>query len=529
MLYIHKSPGCYHTSTKHQGLVFLLLFLISLSSILPEAIHIVSAASSASYSGNLSLTTTVTSQDDEYNYPDQILTRKCTISCPFSDLTLTSYDSGSTYSGSVYAQATYLSDWTISPASSTNRVGCTRLYAPATGQTSSSFSLTIYAEIKNDVLTFIFNPDTILLQKQVSTTYTIATSTQPAGAATAVSYTSPTTDAYNALQPYSTTEGSLVTVPKSSNPFQTQTIPFSGSYFSKYSGCKSFDWTGTISLNLGNKVTDTTTPNPDNNAANSTTDQSSNTTNPQPNTTPSQTPTNVPLPETGTAKISNLRGDIQITKVGSNTPQAVEGAINLNVGDRIRTGAGSWLTITYSDGSKFHLAPNSELTIEDGPDNDQYKNIQVLNGLIHLWEQFKAGGRRFKIHSVAFAMVVRGSELTIAANDTGITVIVIDGTVDIENIQTGSMITLETGQSLTATADMTRQQMQQNIQSVSLSSINNWWDQVTQDTLTGSTIAMIAAVVIVAVGAAVLCALMVRRRKRSINSMLPPPPSQPST
>ena len=280
------------------------------------------------------MTSTVTSQDDEYNYPDQKLTRTCAISIPFSDFTLTSYDSGSTYSGSVTTQqATLTSDWSISPASSTSNVGVTRAYAPASGHTSGTFSIQIYAEIKNGVLTFVFSPSTTLLQMQISTTYTYSTTNSPSGAASAVSYTAPSADAYNSLS-YSTTEGSLVTVPKSSNPFQTQTISFSGSKVSVYTGAKSFEWTGTISLSLGNQVTNTPKPIPDENQTDNTNDN--NTGPPVDTVTPTPTPLVIPVPEQGKVQVSELQGDIRVTRAGSNTAEKITGAITLNVGDRIR-------------------------------------------------------------------------------------------------------------------------------------------------------------------------------------------------
>ena len=514
----------YHTLTKRQSLVFALIFFISLSLVAPQATYLVSASSSVTYSGNLSLTTTVIAQDDEYNYPDQKLTRTCVVSCPFSDLTLTSYDGGSTYSGTIYnQQGTYTSDWSISPASSTSSVGVTRAFAPASGHTSASFSMQIYAEIKGGVLTFIFNPASTLLQTQISTTYSYATQTQPPGTATAVTYTSSASDAYTTLLTYSTTESSLVNVPKSSNPFQTQTISFSGSHISQSNSAKSFDWTGTISLNAGNQVTET--PNPDNNQneQNNTNDD----TTPQPTVTPSKEPIDVSQPEVGTAQISNLNGDIQVTKAGSNNPQTVTGPTTLNVGDRVRAGANSWVTITYSDGSKLDLAPGCEVTIEDSQDDNQYKNVRLLNGLIHLWEEFQSGGRKFKVHTIAFALAIRGSELTIEANGTGITVIVIDGTVDVENVQTSDIVTLEAGQTLSLTNDMSEQQMQQNIQSMDSSTINRWWDQAYQGVFTGTTIAILGAIAIIAIVAVALAVLMVRRRKRLVNSTLPPPPPPP--
>jgi hypothetical protein len=54
--------------------VIFLLLVISISLIVSETAIFVSAASTVTYQGNISLTTTVTAQDDEWNYPDQTLT-----------------------------------------------------------------------------------------------------------------------------------------------------------------------------------------------------------------------------------------------------------------------------------------------------------------------------------------------------------------------------------------------------------------------------------------------------------------------
>ena len=495
---------------------------------LPETTLFSSAASSVTYNGVISLTTTATFKPDEYNYPDQTLTRTCVISCPFSDLTLTSYDAGH-YTGTVYdQQASYTSDWAISPASSTSSVGVTRAYAPSSGHTSGTFTMQIYGDITSGVLTFIFSPSTTILQLQISTTYTISTSNSPPGASTPVSYTAPTNDAYQVLYSYGTTAGSLVTVPKSSAPFQTtQTVSFSGSRIPSDSATKSFEWTGTISLNVGNQINGTPTPTPIINDNHTT--QEDNQTNPVPIVTPKPTPKFVPVPGTEAANISQIQGDVQVVRAGSTGAEHVTGSLVLHEGDTVRTGANSRVTITYSDGSKFDLQPNSEVVIQAIGDGSQSKDVSLLSGLIHLWEQVQADGRKFKVHAIAFAMAIRGSELTVAINNAdSATVTVIDGSVDVQNIETGATVTLEAGQTLTVTSSMTAPQMQNNIQAVDVSSIDRWWNQPYQNQNSPSTfpnIAIIISVAIIVVVVVVLGVVLIhKRRYANTANLLPPPP-----
>ncbi|MCL5949038.1 MAG: FecR family protein [Candidatus Bathyarchaeota archaeon] len=500
-------------------------------SLIPEAMFFASAASSVTYNGVLSLTTTAIYQPDQYNYPDQKITRTCAISCPFSDLTLISYEAGH-YSGTIYSQqASYTSDWVISPESSTSSVGVTRTYAPSSGHTSGTFMLQIYGEISGGVLTFLFSPSTSILQLQISTTNTYSTSTSPPGAATAVSYSAPSADAYQVLDSFCNTASSLVNVPKSSTPFQTtQTVTFSGSKIPSDSATKSYEWTGTISLNVGNQVTETSTPIP---IINDT--STDNGTNPEPpvvTDTPTPTPIVIPsVPGAEAANIAQIQGDVQIVKAGSTNAEHITGSVVLHDGDTVRTGPNSRVTITYSDGSKFDLKPNSEVVIQATDESSQSKDVSLKSGLIHLWEQIKAGGKKFKVHAIDFVMTIRGSELTVALDDAGaITVTVIDGGVDVQNLETGASVTLEAGQTLTATSGATTQQMQDTVQTVDVSSIDRWWNQPYQNTFfAASNIAIIIAVAIILVVVVVLGVKLIHKRRGYADSAtpLPPPPPPP--
>ena len=320
---------------KLNTLALLFLFSISLCLILPTANHLVYAdsGSTVTYSGNFSLTTSVTDAGD-YDYPGQAMSRTCVVSCSFSDFTLSSYDNGLTYSGSVTSQATYTSDWTMNPPTITNSQSSTRTFSPSSDHLSTTDSLQIYAEIKGGVLTFIFSYNYIPSPTQIDLTYTLTDPTHTTPFSAHTSFTSPTVDAANALG-YSTQEGSGVTVPKSTNPMQSQTISFSGGHSG--SNVQSFSWTGTITLNVGNQATAEPTAEP-----------------------PTPTPTSSSAPFmwdwdsgywSGTAYVTDADGEENL----------MTGNSSIEVGTKIRT-TDSPVDITMPHASGVaNLKPNSEL------------------------------------------------------------------------------------------------------------------------------------------------------------------------
>jgi hypothetical protein len=492
-------------SKMHRYYAVLLLFSISLSLIVPETMFLASASSSVTYQGVLHLTTTATFRPNEYNYPDQTLTRTCIIDCPFSAFTLT--NDGNHYTGDAYdQQGTYHSTWIINPATSTSSGGTTCTFAPASGDTQSTFSMRINGDITGGLLTFIFLPSTTLLSPQISTIYAYNQ-----GTSTPTSFTAPTNDAYNVLDSYCNSANSLVTVPKSTSPFQTQTITFSGSRVSDALH-ESYSWTGTINLSVGNQISDTPTPSTDN-----------PTPTPKPATaTPTPSPI-IPVPGVEAASISQIEGDVYVTRAGSTTAEKVTNILVLHDGDRVRTGYYSRVTIMYSDGSKIDLKAGSDLEIHAPTPS---KDVSLHGGIIHLWEQFKAGGTKFKVHAIDWVMAIRGSELEVAINsDNSVNVTVIEGSVDVQNTETSATVTLDVSQTLTVTSGMTFMQMQDNVQSVDTSSIDRWWDQPYQNsaiTFPITAIIIVAAIIVVVV--VVLAVLLIRKKRRSAENPIPPPP-----
>ena len=128
-----------------------------------------------------------------------------------------------------------------------------------------------------------------------------------------------------------------------------------------------------------------------------------------------------------------LRGDVQVQVVGGTTFETVVGPRALQVGDRVRTGAGAHASIVYFDGSSSALEPETELVLQRF-ERDPVTGataIIVQQPLGTTWTQAAAAGHQFSgflLASTAARFFARGSQFTTeVAPEGAMTVTAVEG------------------------------------------------------------------------------------------------------
>ena len=119
------------------------------------------------------------------------------------------------------------------------------------------------------------------------------------------------------------------------------------------------------------------------------------------------------------------------------------------VGDEVKTGSRSFVRINYLDGSNLNIGPKAFLTLKEGSRDDGPRLIGVLRGANKYYKSKK--GDRIFIKSKTAALGVRGTTVTMEVSEAdGVitsTSEVLEGVVDHENLLTGGVTELHTGES----------------------------------------------------------------------------------
>jgi hypothetical protein len=248
---------------------------------------------------------------------------------------------------------------------------------------------------------------------------------------------------------------------------------------------------------------------------------------PYSSSTPSPSQTNV-----NGASISGISGNVQVTRANTGQVESVSMSTIVHDGDIIKTNANSRVILQLSDGSIISMGPDSQLRLGTTSDNSQPKIIQILYGLFYLKELVQLS-HKFNVRTPVCALGARSTEFTVEArqDNNATTVTLIQGEVNVENIETSDSVLLSTGQSLTIYSNsggIAQQPLSQSVQSVDLSSIDRWWDvPVSQDSGFGNLTVVLAAVAVAIVAVAITAVVFVRRRKRNRAALPFPPPPPP--
>lgn len=169
----------------------------------------------------------------------------------------------------------------------------------------------------------------------------------------------------------------------------------------------------------------------------------------------------VTLPSKASSELAShctltLAGDVQVQFQGSSDWEPAANGMTLDVGSRVRTGAGSKALITFFDGISIALEPGTEITVErlESKTKDQSVNIviqQVLGETISRVTKLVDSGSSYEIKTPAAVAVVRGTRFITTVDDKGTKVQTIEGLVCVRGqgkeayVSAGQQTIVETG------------------------------------------------------------------------------------
>jgi ferric-dicitrate binding protein FerR (iron transport regulator) len=123
--------------------------------------------------------------------------------------------------------------------------------------------------------------------------------------------------------------------------------------------------------------------------------------------------------------------------------------VPVGIGDRVQTGAGSFLELQLEDGTVMHIGSNSELTYEQDVQGIFY---QLFKGEIHEIKRPLGGVRgandQPRYRGAIVVVAVRGTEFTLEVKDTQDVLTVFEGEIEVDPGAGRAKVVLRAGQSL---------------------------------------------------------------------------------
>lgn len=155
------------------------------------------------------------------------------------------------------------------------------------------------------------------------------------------------------------------------------------------------------------------------------------------------------------AVITSSSGQVEWLKSGSDTWQAAGVDQQLASGDKVRTGEGGQVVLTYDDGSTTELSANTEFavqTLTKDSANEQLESIvAILEGRVRAQVTPLKEGSKFEIETPVMVAAVRGTTLGVGVDTSTGTPGVInvevtneDGSVDLYREEGENPFTIKT-------------------------------------------------------------------------------------
>lgn len=117
-----------------------------------------------------------------------------------------------------------------------------------------------------------------------------------------------------------------------------------------------------------------------------------------------------------TAKLFTAKGTVEYLKSGAAAWTAVEAPFMLEVGDQVRTGAGSKAEIYIKYGSKVRLGAETTFAISKVSPTDNA--VEVVRGRMQAWIR-KFAGRGFSVRTPSAVCAVRGTVFEVEVAESG--------------------------------------------------------------------------------------------------------------
>jgi PKD repeat protein len=207
-----------------------------------------------------------------------------------------------------------------------------------------------------------------------------------------------------------------------------------------------------------------------------------------PTETPTETPTTTPTTTNEGITLTDIQGDVAVVRNGVTITTSY-----LQPGDQVTTGGGSSATITFADGSKVEMGPNSSFELQSMSQTQSV--VKLLLGKIHVLLS-----PIFTVRTPIAVCAVRGAEFVVEVTANGTTTLTVLSD-ECAFSGTGGLKTVLVGQDQTSV--VTPGGVPSDPVSINPSQIDKWWTP--QSSLPLEAIfGVVAAVAIVAIVAVVL-------------------------
>lgn len=141
--------------------------------------------------------------------------------------------------------------------------------------------------------------------------------------------------------------------------------------------------------------------------------------------------------------ITSLTGSAQVRRPNTVAWNDVPTNYVLGPGDELKTGRGSRVTLTFDDGSRVELGPNSSYALQDTKAEES--SMTLTFGRLKAWVT-KAAARRFSVRTPTAVCSVRGTEFGVDVNQDGRTSVeLFTGLLGVQD-QKGNEVLLKDGQ-----------------------------------------------------------------------------------
>ncbi len=160
------------------------------------------------------------------------------------------------------------------------------------------------------------------------------------------------------------------------------------------------------------------------------------------------------LVSSGMAQQATITAVVRIVEhQRAGTPQWLSSRVGtlLDNGDRLRTGKRSYAEVTFADKSVVKLNERSELTVASTAALKQAMELHQGS----LWARF-VKGTRATVRAKTVVVAARGTTILIAIQPDGsVLVRVLEGILEVTNLQTGERVKITAGQEITVSPDPT--------------------------------------------------------------------------
>ena len=152
-----------------------------------------------------------------------------------------------------------------------------------------------------------------------------------------------------------------------------------------------------------------------------------------------------------------IEGTVEIMRSGAKVWDNAQTNQILHVGDRVRTGEGSRVTLRWSDQSMVRINELSDFQIQPVSPAAKKSGFSLWQGMLYFFHRDKPADLQFNTRTASAA--VRGTEFNLEADENGRTILtLLDGTVELSNergrvsLQSGEQGIAEPGKPPTRTA-----------------------------------------------------------------------------